>query len=212
MNGGTIIAIVLIVIGIIVFAVSFFYLDLKDKYQEKEHNKSNLSNLALEKQEDELIDIANEKLTAINEYYTYVMEEIEKKHKELLFLYHMVSEKDNEIKQNAEHIGSKINEIFTEKEKAFKNNKKDSVGVQSTSQAAEFYKIQQESEQASSKRIISEDVKSSNKESNSQTINNNDIILDLYGQGCSINEIATKLGIGLGEVKLVIHLFSEVNL
>ncbi|MDF2820695.1 MAG: hypothetical protein K0R15_1136 [Clostridiales bacterium] len=222
MNESTIIAIILIVVGLAVVFISFIF---SEKYLHKDIDKQDdmakLSNSFLVKQEEEIANMANKKMAAINEYYTFVIEEIEKKHKELLFLYHMISEKDNELKKGIQNVGNIMNDFVVEKEKFIKQNE-----IQSTSQAAEFYNVKGNNEQ--NKNLIkskpNKEIKNENtdnkilsKDNNIvqekvEFTSNNEIILDLYAQGSSVKEIASKLGLGIGEVKLVIDLFSEVRL
>lgn len=45
------------------------------------------------------INLVNEKVLELNDYHDFVKEEIEKKHKELLFLYQMIGEKEKRIKE-----------------------------------------------------------------------------------------------------------------
>ena len=45
------------------------------------------------------INLVNEKVLELGDYHNFVKEEIENKHKELLFLYQMISEKEKAIKK-----------------------------------------------------------------------------------------------------------------
>ena len=117
--------IVLIVLGCIVFVLSFVIPvqkekmskeSLKDAKEEikkivdeavKEAN-SNLEDTAkeisdynVEKAERAMERLCNEKIMAINEYSSTVLESIDKNHQEVMFLYDMLNEKHNTIKDTA---------------------------------------------------------------------------------------------------------------
>ncbi len=81
-----------IVIGIIVIIVSILY----SRYEQQ---KLQSSKEKKEKNQDEKIeyDDVRQKIIELNEYGEYLKAELDKKHKELLFLYQMVSEKQKEV-------------------------------------------------------------------------------------------------------------------
>ncbi len=56
------------------------------------------------------VNLINEKIIEMNDYYNFIKEEMEKKHKELLFLYKMMNLKEAEIKklQSDENTTKKI--------------------------------------------------------------------------------------------------------
>jgi hypothetical protein len=81
-----------ILIGILIIIVSFLF-SKYDHYVENEENKKHL------KRVDERVDYdqVRDKILELNEYGEYLKEELNKKHKELLFLYQMILEKQKEI-------------------------------------------------------------------------------------------------------------------
>lgn len=232
MDSSTIVAIILIVVGL---AIVLFSIILSEKYRykddDKEEDMSKLSNSMLAKQEDEISDFTNQKMTAINEYYSFVVEEIDKKHRELLFLYHMISEKEKDVQKSVQDASLIMNEIMTEREKLKKQleqfHKSSQLQISQEGNTLQENKpikenkIPQENKPLQDNvKVVYRDVYDSNVthtldnkgDDNDQEItSNNEIILELHKQGNSVKEIAYKLGLGIGEVKLVIDLFSEVN-
>ncbi|MGN0308824.1 MAG: DUF6115 domain-containing protein [Lachnospiraceae bacterium] len=124
--------IILIIIGIVVFAVSFLvpekYAD-KDKGSTAEQEKKlkaflqrELQNIrqgieekvdesmvaSTEKTERYMERITNEKIMAIQEYSDTVLEQIHKNHEEAVFLYDMLNSKHDQIKHTAGEISSTV--------------------------------------------------------------------------------------------------------
>ena len=56
------------------------------------------------------------------------------------------------------------------------------------------------------------DKKSKKEEQEEELVNHNELILERYREGRTAIEIARELGLGVGEVKLVIGLFREEEL
>lgn len=54
--------------------------------------------------EDKLAHISNEKIMAVSEYSDQILENIDKNHKEVVFLYDMLNEKENEMKDFVQEI------------------------------------------------------------------------------------------------------------
>lgn len=65
----------------------------------------------MENTEDQLSKISNEKIMAMSEYSDQILDKIEQNHKEVIFMYNMLSEKENEIKKyfNQTNSDNKIN-------------------------------------------------------------------------------------------------------
>lgn len=81
-----------IAVGILFIVLSFLYGKTKKTMNQDE---AALDDETFRKQ----ISIINEKIVEMNEYHDYVQKEMEKKHKELLFLYQMISEKEKLVRQ-----------------------------------------------------------------------------------------------------------------
>lgn len=148
---------------------------------------------AVEKTERSLERVSNEKIMAVNEYSDTVLEDINKNHQEVMFLYDMLNDKHENIKSTV----SKIEQTVKEAEAAGGQLSVQGMSAEENEEADMAEEIPEESQ----KEDISFIDGSSEKE------NQNERILELYNAGKSNVEIAKELGLGVGEVKLVIDLF-----
>lgn len=144
------------------------------------------------KTDDELSQISNEKIIAVNDFSEQVLEKISRNHEEVIFLYNMLNEKQEELK-NLMLEANKVKNTLEEPIKVV-NNKPDSKAG------------------TTHKSAVPKDMKNvtkANTQSESLKDNNNQKILELYSQGFSIVDISKSLEIGQGEVKLVVDLFNQ---
>ena len=268
--------IVLIVLGCIVFVLSFVIPvqkekmskeSLKDAKEEikkivdeavKEAN-SNLEDTAkeisdynVEKAERAMERLCNEKIMAINEYSSTVLESIDKNHQEVMFLYDMLNEKHNTIKETAATVEKTAKEakqtaqdvivemkearepsiqmISLEKFIAEDDKVSDAIAKNNieavnemgkeTATTDDVVKQLDEIKTTKAKKTATrkKPVKSKDVEAPDLNIgalgmkkeggrNSNERILQLHNAGKSNVAIAKELGLGIGEVKLVIDLF-----
>ncbi len=133
------IEIFLVIIGLIIVILSFFIfekfderkngLDIKDDklYQEQikkiteESIKSIRSKMnevfsemvddSIEKTDKELSTISNEKIMSTNDFSNQILEKIDLNHKEVLFLYSMLTDKEKEIKDTLQEIDKAKNKV-----------------------------------------------------------------------------------------------------
>lgn len=130
----TLAGIILLVIGIAAFAASFFIPDNEkaDDKKDIERKREQIRKLIdaeidgmklrvneatnesveynMEKSERSLEKITNDKIMAISEYATTVIEEIDRNHKEVLFLYDMLNDKQVDIKNTVRHAEAAVKE------------------------------------------------------------------------------------------------------
>ena len=219
----TAVEITLIIVGIVFLLVSFL---VQEKLSPKDiESITNLSEnelkIIVEKQlknandqvEDAITDVVedktettkraleketNEKIMAIDEYSNTVLESMNKTHNEILFLYSMLNDKHTELtdlatqlQQFSEHMKNTENEVLENLARA----------AQDVRQKVNETKPIDENE------AILASLGTDGQEADQDQINHNDRILMLHQQGFSDVEIARELGLGLGEVKLVIGLF-----
>ena len=126
--------ILLIVLGIIVFVLSFIIPAKKEKLSSEslkdakeeikkivdeavkeansniEDNTKEISDYNVEKAERAMERLCNEKIMAINEYSSTVLESIDKNHQEVMFLYDMLNEKHNALKETAATVDKTVKE------------------------------------------------------------------------------------------------------
>lgn len=305
----TALEIFLLIIGIVLIFGSFFLTDNKNHVAQVQEISTELTiaqKQNVQKQIDELIEanvevivdrteaaldkISNEKMTSLSDYSENVIDDINKNHNEVMFLYDMLGEKEKELKTmltqiegnrkriedikrdsfdeitkkadvTSQFFNSKIVELKTEMvnvvnaiEETAKNatealgkiEKQDTEAtMEEEKQPKENDKAKEQdedSEKAKNKETSQKPKKSSSKAVSKTTkeqkkttdtakkendldnkeiaqiaentkiefetgSNNNKQILDLHNAGKSNIEIARELGLGMGEVKLVIDLF-----
>lgn len=208
--------IVLLIAGGIIFVLSFFIPTGKEAdagtkkmvkeevknvvAQEMDEVKERIEDIvdetvdyAVEKTERSLERVSNEKIMAVNEYSDTVLEDINKNHQEVMFLYDMLNDKHENIKSTV----SKIEQTVKEAEAAGEQLSVQGMSAEENEEA----NMAEETPEESQKEDISFMDGSSEKE------NQNERILELHNAGKSNVEIAKELGLGVGEVKLVIDLF-----
>ncbi len=175
---------------------------------------------AVEKTERFMDRMSNEKIMAINEYSDTVMEDIHKNHTEVLFLYDMLNDKHENIKSAAIEVDMAVKaaskEVSELKEtinavpepkvveivrETVKETAKDEVKFESL----EPQKNSEIQERTSETVATAPDVELSFASLGME--NSNEEILRLHKEGKSNVVIAKELGLGVGEVKLVIDLF-----
>lgn len=293
----------LITAGVIVIVVSFILSDKadhkkpaegsgnvvdiwtsKDEQSVKEHIDQVLTekteNTVLDV-EDQLSKISNEKIMAVSEYSDQVLEKISQNHKEVVFLYDMLNQKDREMKTSIQSIDAaktkaeeavwkidegikKLNETMkvaqslqtgVRKETAAERlslERRGAAPARSAAAAQPSAALQTDTEmqgaaidpavtnqaskisKAAAKRqipvrepeelrLMEERLKhmgmakgisaierlSENSTLSDENDNRKEQVLKLYEEGKSILEIAKSLGLGQGEVKLVVNLFKR---
>lgn len=221
--------IALIVIGIIVIAISCKIVDqtsktknqpmrplnLEERLTEEDKKKlmdkanemlSEISEEAIIRCDDAMSKLSNEKIIALSEYSDQIFEKINRNHEEVVFLYSMLNDKEKELKAAVKEIDyskKKVQDIIesktsNDKAASMKNTKAE---VQPKTMNAD---MQADKAVRDNRKI---DEITDNLVLSSLSTNSNTQILALYSQGKSIMEISKLLGLGQGEVKLVINLF-----
>ncbi len=245
------IEVVLLILGGIIFTVSFLIPSSKadngtrEMVQEEVKNavaremdnvKERIEDLtdetvnyAMEKTERSLERVSNEKIMAVNEYSNTVLEEINKNHKEVMFLYDMLNDKHQNLKTTVSQVEKtvkeaeqKVKEVESTVKEAGKT-KKNVAAQKAPKEAEEVVAVEgKEAEKAQPAKKTAAKKNSKNATAEPQGLdisfmkdsrkngNNNEKILELHNAGKSNVVIAKELGLGVGEVKLVIDLFEGV--
>lgn len=176
--------------------------------------------------------ITNEKMMAISEYSDTVMEQIHKNHEEAVFLYDMLNNKHSQVKNTTVELNQLAKSIRNiPKERLEKQEEQKVSEEQKEIEKSEFEPIKPEhiilsNEQKQGISKAKEPTKKKEKtkntsntrnnkievmfDSDSNGMNSNDRILSLHKEGKSNMAIAKELGLGIGEVKLVIDLFEGI--
>lgn len=210
--------IILILIGITIIIISCRLVDdtkggmnreLKPNTEELEQKKLELEELLnqyseelIEGTEDELSRLSNEKIIAVSEYSEQILEKINHNHEEVVFLYHMLSEKENSLKKMVGDMDHKT--VMPSADSEHTNNGKPEEEkswneAQQLNLQVKYSKMTNQSEINNAESEVHKPV--------DEVGNNNEKILKLYSKGKSIVEISKLLEIGQGEVKLVIDLY-----
>lgn len=193
---------------------------------------------SMEKTERSMERLTNEKMMAVNEYSDTVLEQINKNHKEAVFLYDMLNDKHESLKTT-------VSEAAKTAEKVQQTVKDAEITARETkARVEEFVPIQPErveiteedgvvavkqetpkkrtGRKQTSSATAQEPVKTKsasragkaakvdvNMAADGKT-NSNERILELHRAGKSNMAIAKELSLGIGEVKLVIDLFEGI--
>jgi hypothetical protein len=223
--------IVLIIIGIVIIAISCRLVDQSGKATNQQTAKafsiensiteedkkqliqkmndmlSDISEETVIRTDDSLSKLSNEKIMAVNEFSDQILEKIKRNHEEVVFLYNMLSDKEKELKAAVKEIDSskkKVQEILESKVSSDKSqsvkNVKTQLPEKPTSPATRTDKPMNT---MSNQTEVTQNLPTLN----SLSSNSNTQILALHSQGKSVMEISKLLGLGQGEVKLVIDLF-----
>lgn len=293
--------IVLLLSGIIVFIISFILPEKKGSGMDEKKQREQIQKLldeqlknakeqltesvnetvtdAVEKAERSLERVSNEKIMAVNEYSDTVLQDINKNHEEAVFLYSMLNDKHDNIKNTVASVEQSTKEakkavhevnqaketVLSVKEAIDAVERADIGGVvyveepdyemtadgtvildgKETSVDEIYAELFPEKKGKSEEDIIAEiankDVIAANKDAGAETKekkvsqkkavtkttakkekvsmptfsggagqgNHNEKILALHNEGKSNVAIAKELGLGVGEVKLVIDLYQQ---
>ena len=274
--------IVLLVLGIIAFVLSFVIPAKKEKIRKEslkdakeeiqrmvdeavkeansniEDNVTEISDYNVEKAERAMERLCNEKIMAINEYSSTVLESIDKNHQEVMFLYDMLNAKHDtlketaatvektvkEVKQTAQDVAvemKEVREIKEEKDDELQmisldkfvpeiDEKREEIAKNNIEAVTEIGNDEKPAEDVVKQLDVIKSTKSKKGTSRKKVAktkdveapdlnigslgtkkdggrNSNERILQLHNAGKSNVAIAKELGLGIGEVKLVIDLF-----
>ena len=210
----------LVIIGLICVACSFLFSehlmaqDMKEDMiggvnvasvteeivkREVEAEVANVIDDKIEAMEVRIDKITTEKIMALGDYSSDIQEKISQNHDEVMFLYNMLNDKEEVLKNTIRDIEAVKASV---KKMAIVNDVAKDVTKKGSESAKEAEKIEEPKVEAKT----TEKTSSIRKRGIS---NNNQMILDLYAKGKSNIEIAKELGLGIGEVRLVIDLFNS---
>ncbi len=140
-----------------------------------------------DKTEARLDKLSNTKILEMNEYADGVLKEINRNHNEVMFMYDMLNEKDKEIKTTVKDVNvTRMNRnmnTYSEKKSQNKQSVQNKPAI---------------------KNDISEVVLD-------DALSSNEKIIKLYNSGYRDVDIAKRLKMGVGEVRLIINLSSGNN-
>ena len=222
--------ITLLFIGVIIFALSFLIPDRKKTDENPTVNPEDIRRMmegelngmklkvnevtdetveySIEKAERQLERVSNEKIMALSEYADTIMEGIDKSHQELLFMYDMLNDKQADLNNTVRKVEATAREVESESNTELPIVK----SIEPEPVAASHVMVQQSSTDADSFiQMVGADhiVEDYIDEAENESANNNDKIIAMSKNGMTTVDIARELGLGVGEVKLVIDLFKD---
>lgn len=190
---------------------------------------------AMEKTERSLERLSNEKIMAVNEYSDTVLQEINRNHNEVMFLYDMLNDKHKNLKNTVQEVNKTVKEVAETKKEAeevvntfqmlapemiempveeVSKPRKAAPKTAVKSKASKTKKEALPSPEIQEQEMVTATESFKEKEAvaseTEPVLNSNERILELYGQGMDKVDIARELGLGVGEVKLVIDLFKNI--
>jgi len=148
---------------------------------------------------------SNEKIMAISDYSDTVLESMDKTHNEIMFLYSMLNDKHKEMTDFANELNDLQQKLLRTREYIEKENMEREIAEAKAEEITRV--IENMPAMPDAEEIEKEAVRVSM--NGSDSLNHNAKILDLYESGKDAIEIAKELGLGYGEVKLVLDLYKE---
>lgn len=221
----------LIVIGLICVVCSFIFSehlasgDIKDGLsvdknmvsvteeivkRQVEAEVANIIDDKVEQMEIRVDKITTQKIMALGDYYEDINKKINESHDEVMFLYNMLNDKEETLKntvRDIEAVKVSVKNMNTKSKDAEKSKMPLSSENKSASQTDNG--VTGVYGNNTKKTVSNASSEEKNKEKNTNMGNNNQKILDMHAQGKTIIEIAKELGLGVGEVRLVVDLFNS---
>lgn len=170
------------------------------------------------KTDDYLSQVANEKIMSVDEFSKQIMERLDKNNSDVMFLYNMVTETKEELKAeiaNAKKVKETLGKVSEKKSeetatpivrKQERENKPS--GITKTEPVKRTV-VKKEPKEQKTDDIAALLAATMVQEPTSSVDGDmpKDKILELYKSGKSIRDISRELGMGQGEVKLVVDLY-----
>ena len=140
------------------------------------------------------------------------MEDIHKSHQEVMFLYDMLHDKQKNLQETVKAV-DETNERAKETKNELETVVQEAAKVEPIIEKDSSFQpipVPRVSTAGSTVRIIEPVAEEQPEEETEQSGNNNEKILEMHKQGKSNVAIAKELGLGVGEVNLVIGLFEVI--
>lgn len=219
--------IILIIIGVIIIIISCFMIDkspgiksststvdllIENEFNEERKKviKEKIDQLIAEASEDAIVraddtlsKISNEKIISVHEFTDQILEKINRNHEEVIFLYNMLNDKEKELKSTVKEVDTSNKKV---RESIASSSGKNLTSDIEVNEMIQSIGITTQADQMIEGMKTSKETKE-NQQLTTEDVNNNHYILTLFSQGKSIVDISKELGMGQGEVKLVIDLF-----
>ena len=180
------------------------------------------------KTDDYLSKISNEKIMSVNDFSNQILEKIDTNHKEVVFLYDMLNQKEDEIKQAVQQFNfekqemqdavgeitkltkqlkSTIQKSETQKSTTVDKPKKTTTKKTTAKATTEKEKSDTPKRKTSAKAVENTEDGQMEFAELMQADQQKEEVLKLHRQGKSVLDISKTLGMGQGEVKLIVNLY-----
>ena len=233
--------IALLIFALALIIISFFIVDKGSKAATDVNGKENLvpvpdmkqlnviserairdmntnANKLLESTQDQLEAISNDKIMAVTEYSDQVLAKIEANHKEVVFLYQMLQDKENELKDTA----NRVDNVRIDAEKISIEDRaprKLDIGMEDFSfddesgdepiEDPDLKKMKSKDRAKQRITYVSNDVRQEKSKNTPDKNEKTNEVIKLYKKNKSVMEISKLLNMGQGEVKLIIELYCK---
>ncbi|MBO5354325.1 MAG: hypothetical protein J6J42_00985 [Lachnospiraceae bacterium] len=173
-----------------------------------DHLMEEKSEEVIVKTDDYLSKVSNEKIMAVTDYTDQILAKIDANHKEVVFLYDMLNQKEDDIKQMVHQFDHEKQQMAEVVEDVIKLTKQ----IQETSQKA-AEEVKPAAKPVEHKPVELKKVTENQEDGQMEFVEmlpadrQKKEILDLYKQGMTVRDISKTLGIGQGEVQLIIGLY-----
>ncbi len=147
----------------------------------------------------------NEKIMAISDYSDTVLEAMNKSHNEIMFLYNMLNDKHQELTNLANQLQSYSAELKRTENDVMKYIADSANSIKQSTIAPVNNKVEPQKKKINQQQAAKMPEEPALEAENEENLNLR--ILALHKEGMTDMDIARELGIGLGEVKLVIGLY-----
>ncbi len=178
---------------------------IDDVIDEKMDETAEVVERAMEKE-------SNEKIMAISEYSDTVVESMKRTHDEIMFLYSMLNDKHSELTSlngDLQRLAADVRNL--QENAAAREEKKVSIIPERPVMRVKEPEISPAAEETQPELIMETEPEPLKEKEDDFLVsgieNHNELILQMYREGNSKVDIARKLGLGLGEVSLVIGLY-----
>jgi paraquat-inducible protein B len=169
------------------------------------------------KTDDYLSQVANEKIMSVDEFSKQILERLDKNNSDVMFLYNMVTETKEELKSeiaNAKKVKEALSKVVEKKSEeaatAVAKKQESTTKTNVTSKAEPIKRPTVKKEPKEQKPDEIAELLAATMTHDSSEVDGDmpkERILELYKNGKSIRDISRELGMGQGEVKLVVDLY-----
>lgn len=167
------------------------------------------SEAVIVKTDDYLSKVSNEKIMAVNDFSEQILAKIDANHKEVVFLYDMLNQKEDEMKQTVRQFDRERQQMTEVVEDVIKLTQQ----IQAAAQKTEPEPVKE----TFHPKYVAEPVGRVEQQDDGQlefvetlpADRQKKEILKLHKKGMSVLDISKSLGIGQGEVQLIIGLYGS---